>query len=66
MPKGYKFARWARLSIAKGQAVHADDPMVRDFPDMWSDEPTVVASSVPRSFTAAVEQATAAPGEKRA
>lgn len=68
MPK-YKFARWSgsagMLHVSKGQAILADDPVVKQFPDMWADEPTEVVSSVPRSYSGNVFQATAGPGEKR-
>lgn len=70
MPKsGFKFARYStsvgNLTVQKGQAIAADDPLVAQHPDLWSDEPTNVVSSVPRSFAAPVFTATAAPGERR-
>lgn len=47
-----------RLRI--GDAWPADDPVVQAHPELFSEGPTVVKRSQP-----AVEQATAAPGEKR-
>jgi hypothetical protein len=64
----FKFARYRSnyglRVIEKGTAVLATDEMVVKHPDsgLWSDEPVLVASSTPRG---SVEQATAAPGEKR-
>jgi hypothetical protein len=69
MPKGFKFARYSTsvgmITVQKGQAIRADDPLVAQHPDLWDDEPTAVVSSIPRSYGAPVERATAAPGEKR-
>lgn len=70
MPKaGFKFARYSTsvgyLTVQKGQAIRDDDPLVAQHPDLWSDEPTAVVSSIPRSYGAPVEQATAGPGERR-
>jgi len=68
--QGFKFARYSTsvgmLSITKGTAIKAEDPLVDQHPDLWGDEPTVVVPSIPRVFTGPkVEQATAAPGELR-
>lgn len=49
--------------VKEGQAWHADHPLVKDHPDAFSSEPLVI---YPRGWEAPVEQATAAPGEKRA
>jgi hypothetical protein len=51
-------------AIQKGSAWYADHPIVVDHPDLFADTPTDV---FPRGWTPSpvVEQATAAPGEKR-
>ena len=49
-------------TIHKGTAWYADSPLVVLYPDMFSPKPTEV---FPRNWVAPVEQATAAPGEKR-
>lgn len=51
-------------TITKGSAWYADSPLVVAYPDMFGAKPTEV---FPRNWVSpAVEQATAAPGEKRA
>ena len=50
-------------TIHKGSAWYADSPLVQSYPDMFAAKPTEV---FPRNWVAPVEQATAAPGEKRA
>lgn len=49
-----------RWRIIRGQAWDPSDPLVKAFPDLFAADGRVVHRSVP-----AVEQATAAPGEKR-
>jgi hypothetical protein len=49
--------------IQEGQAWHANHPLVLAHPDAFSDDPPVV---FPRGWDPPVEQASAAPGEKRA
>lgn len=54
--------------IRRGQHWSADDPIVREHPDMFSDDPRYgLTYSVPppEMSEPPVEQATAAPGEKR-
>lgn len=54
------------ISIHAGQHWPANDPVVRDFPDLFSDDPRIgLRVSAPLSEDEPVEQATAAPGEKR-
>ena len=50
-------------TVHKGTAWYADSPMVASHPDMFASKPTEV---FPRGWVSPVEQATAAPGEKRA
>jgi hypothetical protein len=65
--------RGGTLTVPFGSHWNADDPLVIARPDLFSDDPNVgLASSVhterpPRVFVGpgAVEQATAAPGERR-
>lgn len=49
------------VQLVPGRAYAADDPVVRMHPHLFSDHPTVYTSRGD-----IVEQATAAPGEKRA
>ncbi len=75
---GIKFATFSTwvtptVMLTKGEAWDADDPVVTSHPDWFTDDPPEVKRSANRSFTAEsanlaapVEQATAAPGEKRA
>lgn len=48
------------VRIKRGEAWAADDPLVKARPGLFSNEPPTV-----RRTAAPVEQATAAPGEKR-
>jgi hypothetical protein len=50
-------------TIREGEAWHATHPLVVANPDAFSDDPPVVH---PRGWDPPVEQASAAPGEKRA
>jgi hypothetical protein len=50
-------------TFAAGQLYYADDPIVRKYPNQF--RPLRVLSTVKRTVEAPVEQATAAPGEKR-
>lgn len=50
----------ATIRLRIGDAWPASDPVVQANPGLFSEQPTAVKRSVP-----AVEQATAAPGEKR-
>jgi hypothetical protein len=55
------------VTVKRGETRHADDPVVKAYPDFFSDTPVIVAR-FPGWQPAAdreVEQATAAPGEKR-
>lgn len=71
---GYKFARYTTstaatpggmpLIVQEGEAWDADDPLVLAHPELFSDEPLRVQTSHGRRDRV-VEQATAAPGEKR-
>jgi len=49
------------IDVREGHLYAADDPIVKKFPALFG--PVVVRRSVPE--TAPIEQATAAPGEKR-
>lgn len=55
--------RWAGgiVRLSEGAVWAADDPFVRAHPEMFADAPSKVNRTVP-----VVEQATKAPGEKRA
>lgn len=48
------------IRIREGDVWAADDPLVKSRPDLFSSKPVSVHRTVP-----VVEQATAAPGEKR-
>lgn len=54
--------------VHKGSHWPADDPIVRDHPDLFSDDARygMSYSVEPDGYDAPVEQATAAPGERRA
>lgn len=69
---GIVFCRWTTwagptVQLIEGEAWDADDPIVQSHPDWFSPEPAVVRGTVPRKAAEApvVEQATAAPGERR-
>lgn len=49
------------LTVREGEAWAADDPVVKRYPESFSKDGRTVRRSVP-----VVEQATAAPGERRA
>jgi hypothetical protein len=53
-----------RITIKAGEVRFADDPVVRAFPEFFTDEPQVI-TRFPGWSPADVEQATAAPGERR-
>lgn len=57
-----------RVRLEKGQTWQADDPFVKDRPEFFATSPTVVIGSrgPQQDVVAPVEQATNAPGEKRA
>lgn len=69
----FKFCSQSSIIGWKGQTLHlragsvwrADDPFVVAHPELFSDVPQVLESSSGASYRS-VEQATAAPGEKRA
>ena len=50
-----------KIRLAEGDVWDADDPFVKAHPELFSVEPTKVKRTAPTK----VEQATAAPGEKR-
>ncbi|HEU4542576.1 MAG TPA: hypothetical protein VFR23_15725 [Jiangellaceae bacterium] len=54
-------------TVQKGSHWPADDPVVRAYPQYFSDDPRygMNYSVEPEGYDAPVEQATAAPGEKR-
>lgn len=53
--------------IPKGSHWPADDPIVKAHPDVFSEDPRwgMLYSTEPAGYDAPVEQATAAPGERR-
>jgi len=57
----------ARGMVHKGTHWSADDPVVKTNPELFSDDPRwgLNYSVEPEGYDAPVEQATAAPGEKR-
>lgn len=68
----FKFARTSAIVGHKGDTIHlhvnsvwrADDPFVKANPDLFADTPEIVESSRGAEYRG-VEQATAAPGERR-
>lgn len=52
--------------LIKDEAWDADHPIVKERPELFDDEPTVVRGRFPKPPPAPVEAATANPGEKRA
>jgi hypothetical protein len=55
-----------RVTLTAGEAWDASDPLVRSHPTLFADVPSVVRGTGPSGVTERpVEQATAAPGEKR-
>lgn len=54
-----------RVLVAAGEMWDGDDPLVERYPDMFIDGPNVVRSTRTDRGYVDVEQATAAPGEKR-
>lgn len=52
------------LSLTQDEAWDADDPFVKHRPDLFTDEPTYPRRTV-APVEPTVEQATAAPGERR-
>jgi hypothetical protein len=64
------FSTWVTptVHLNRGEAWDADDPVVRSHPDWFTSDASEFArrSDAPYGEPAAVEQATAAPGEKRA
>lgn len=53
-----------RTRVVKDEAWWEDDPFVQAHRDMFADKPTVIRGAPP-ARTVDVEQATAAPGERR-
>lgn len=51
--------------VEKGTVWPADHPVVQEHPGLFSDTPTVVYPTKKSAEQIGVEQATAAPGEKR-
>ncbi len=70
----YKFCRVSTIIGWKGATLNlrantvwpADDPFVKAHPELFADSPEVVETSTGARYSAPVEQATAAPGERRA
>lgn len=60
-------ATGVRGTVQKGSHWPADDPVVKAHPDLFSEDPRwgMNYSVEPDGWDAPVEQATAAPGEKR-
>lgn len=54
-----------RIRLTKDDPWRSDDPVVLAVPDFFVDEPSKVQTSAPRFASPVVEQATAAPGERR-
>jgi hypothetical protein len=55
-----------RVTLTAGEAWDGDDPLVRSHPALFTDAPAVVRGTGASGVTERpVEQATAAPGEKR-
>jgi hypothetical protein len=62
------FSTWVTPTVAinRGEAWDADDPVVLSHPDWFTSDPSQFARTSSASYgEPAVEQATAAPGEKR-
>lgn len=61
------FVDGARVRIVEGDVWAADDPVVKARPELFADEPEKVHRSIETAARPrGVEQATAAPGERRA
>lgn len=56
----------SRVRLSKDDPWRDDDPIVKAAPQFFADEPSKVQTSAVKVATPVVEQATAAPGEKRA
>lgn len=54
-----------RVQVRAGELWDGDDPLVARYPDMFVEAPNVVRSTASENGYTEVEQATAAPGEKR-
>ena len=58
------------VQLREGEAWYADDPLVKRRPDLFTDTPRIVRTTLSRQQIAEreapVEQATRAPGERRA
>lgn len=56
-----------RVRLQKDEAWDADDPVVKARPDLFVDRPerVMVSTEKPARTASPIEQATAAPGEKR-
>lgn len=65
-----KYTTWISPSvqIVEGEAWRADDPVVAKHPEKFDSLPKVIRTTLPRHLRGepVVEQATAAPGERRA
>ena len=54
------------ITVKRGEARHADDPVVKAHPELFGDDPVIIARFPGWTPPADdVEQATAAPGERR-
>jgi len=58
------FANGAKIRLSKDEAWEDSDPVVKGSPELFTDRPEHVQSSVERAV-GPVESASAAPGEKR-
>lgn len=59
--------RWSggTTLLRKGQSADDDHPLVRERPDLWTEQAPGASLSAPRSGPPVVERATRAPGETR-
>jgi hypothetical protein len=53
------------FTLHRGEVWSADDPLVKSRPHFFSDVPVVARVSQDQGFVEVIEQATAAPGERR-
>jgi hypothetical protein len=53
------------ITLSAGEHWPASDPVVKDYPDLFTSDPTEVGLRISAPLEGDVEQATSAPGEKR-